>query len=83
MASGYLVRSDAPPAATITLHVTAPAGLRLRAGPGFVFGVHRVAPQGTLLRGTGLERAADGEVWAEVDVAGDRLWAARRWLQRL
>jgi hypothetical protein len=94
VASEFLARSDAsspdasspgapPPAPAITLRVVAPAGLRLRAGPGFTFGVRRVAAPGALLRGTGAERVADGEVWAEVEIGGDRLWAARRWLQRL
>jgi hypothetical protein len=62
------------------LKVTAPAGLRLRSGPGFGFAIKRIVPFGTILQPTGVTKFAHGIEWTEVQFNGVTLWAASKWL---
>ncbi|NLG29272.1 MAG: SH3 domain-containing protein [Chloroflexi bacterium] len=81
-ATMYLVPKSAPvpPAPVHGLKVTAPAGLRLRYGPGLTAGICCVAPYGTILQGTGNSASADGHEWAEVKYGVHTLWAAKTYL---
>ena len=79
--SGVDVPPPPPPAANV--RVTAPAGLRLRAGPGLGFAIRRIVPFGTHLRTTGVRQAADGFVWAQIVIDGLTVWAADAFLAPL
>jgi uncharacterized protein YraI len=72
-----------PPAPADNVRVTAAAGLRLRAGPGLGFAIRRIVPLGTRLRTTGVRRAADGYVWAQIVIDGLTLWAADAFLEAI
>lgn len=61
--------------------VTAPAGLRLRSGPGLGYPIMRIVPYGTILQAGGApDVTASGYVWMEVSVNGGTLWAAKMYL---
>ena len=80
-AAVYLSGVVAPsPPSGANVRVTAPAGLRLRAGPGLGFAIRRIVPLGTQLRTTGARQAADGYVWAQIAIDGLSLWAADAFL---
>lgn len=79
--SGVGAPPTPPPAANV--RVTAPAGLRLRAGPGLGFAIRRIVPFGTQLRTTGIRQAADGFVWAQIVIDGLTVWAADAFLAPL
>lgn len=81
--SGAVVPPPPPPPPSANVRVTAPAGLRLRAGPGLGFAVRRIVPFGTQLRTTGVRQAADGFVWAQIVIDGLTVWAADAFLAPL
>ncbi len=62
------------------LMVTAPAGLRLRQGPGADYAVSRTVPYGTIVQPTGVEQWGSGIRWAKVQIDGVSLWAAATYL---
>jgi hypothetical protein len=63
------------------LKVTAPAGLRLRSGPGTNYAVYRIVPYGTIVQSTGVTQWAGGLQWSKVRIDGVYLWAASMYLQ--
>jgi hypothetical protein len=81
-ATAYLaISSGQPPADQHGLKVVAPAGLKLRSGPGTSFGVVRIVPFGTILRPTGRTQFGSGLLWNEVMFDGRRVWAASAFLR--
>lgn len=62
------------------LKVTAPAGLRLRSGPGLGFSIQRIVPFGTIVQPTGVTQWAGGIQWTQVKFNGVTLWGASNWL---
>jgi hypothetical protein len=83
VASTYLAAYGGGAPAGDRYRVAAPAGLRLRQGPGLGYRTRTMVPRGTILRATGAERTADGFVWTQVAVDGDLLWAAKSFLRRI
>lgn len=81
-ATTYLVPKSAPvpPPPVHGLKVTAPAGLRLRYGPGLTAGICCAVPYGTILQSTGNTASAHGHVWAEVKYGAYTLWASKTYL---
>jgi hypothetical protein len=79
-ATAYLGTAVAPAPTTRAMRVVSPAGLRLRGGPGTSFAIRRIVPNGTILQATGVERTAEGLVWAQVRINGILLWAAKNYL---
>jgi hypothetical protein len=82
-ASSYLANYGGynPPAATSGLKVIAPAGLRLRAGPGLGYATYRIVPYGTVLQPAGQTAWGNGLQWTKVSINGTTLWAATMYLQ--
>ena len=70
-----------PPAPTSGLKVTAPAGLRLRSGPGLNYPTYRIVPYGTVLQSGGATAWANGIQWTKISIDGTYLWAATMYLQ--
>jgi uncharacterized protein YraI/Cu/Zn superoxide dismutase len=77
------VDTPPPPPPTANVRVTAPAGLRLRDGPGLGFAIRRIVPFGTHLRTTGVRQSADGYAWAQIVIDGLTVWAADAFLAPL
>lgn len=63
------------------LMVTAPAGLRLRSGPGPWYATRRIVPYGTILQPTGASQWGGGILWRQVSINGTWLWAASDYLR--
>ena len=76
-ATAFLGSSPAP---AHGLKVVAPAGLRLRSGPGMGFATLAVAPHGTILGSTGVVQWNGGIRWVRVNFGGLLYWAASSWL---
>jgi hypothetical protein len=66
----------------LTVSGTGGEGLRLRAAPGLAAAQVAVLPEGSAVRPTGRQAAADGLAWAEVaDADGASGWAAAEYLR--
>ncbi len=63
------------------LMVTAPAGLRLRSGPGLWYPTRRIVPYGAVLQPTGASQWGGGILWKQVSINGVWLWAASTYLR--
>jgi len=63
------------------LMVVAPAGLRLRSGPGPWYAVRRIVPYGTILQPVGGCQWGGGTLWTEVAFNGTYLWGASMYLE--
>lgn len=79
-ATVYLGHGGGYPPVGHGLKVTAPAGLRLRSGPGTGYAVWRIVPYGTILQPTGAKRWGNGMLWSQVVVGGTYLWGASAYL---
>jgi hypothetical protein len=62
------------------LKVTAPAGLRLRSGPGTAYATQRIVPLGAIVQPTGVTQWGGGLSWTKVTVDGITLWGATQYL---
>jgi len=81
-ATAYLSSyAGSPPPSESGLKVTAPAGLRLRAGPGLGYATRRIVPAGTIVQPTGITQWGSGILWTKVRFNGTYLWAAQAYLQ--
>ena len=60
---------------------TAPAGLRLRSGPGTWYATRRIVPYGTVLQPTGASQWGGGILWKQVSINGIWLWGASSYLR--
>jgi len=83
VAATYLARWAGTTPTTGEWRVTAPAGLRLRSGPGTTYQIMRIVPLGTRLGYTGVEESGSGLIWAKVTIDGREYWAAKTYLERL
>jgi hypothetical protein len=81
-AATYLARWAGTTPVTGEWRVTAPAGLRLRSGPGTTYQILRIVPVGTRLGFTGVEQSGSGIVWAKVTIGSAEYWAAKAYLER-
>ena len=82
-ASNYLInyQGQVPPEDPGSgLKVVAPAGLRLRGGPGLWYRIYRVVPYGTVLQPGGATQWGSGMEWTKVMVDGYSYWAASQYL---
>ncbi|MHB1318439.1 MAG: SH3 domain-containing protein [Anaerolineae bacterium] len=82
VAATYLARWAGTTPTVGEWRVTAPAGLRLRAGPGTSYQILRIVPLGTRLGFTGIEQSGSGIVWAKVTIGSSEYWAATAYLER-
>lgn len=79
-ATVYLGLGGGSPPASHGLKVTAPAGLRLRSGPGTGYAIWRIVPYGAMLQPTGAKRWGNGILWSQVVIGGSNLWGASAYL---